>query len=71
MTPTIKARSRINTIFMGGMFAGGAVGSWLAGVAWQSSGWEAVAGLASVLVVLALGVHGWARVAQSKRDGVK
>lgn len=64
------ARSRVNTIFMGGMFVGGAVGSWFAGLAWQTGGWEAVAGLGAVMVLLALGIHGLGRVGQTKSRDV-
>ncbi len=36
------ARSRLNTAFVTGNFAGGAVGSALAGALWQRGGWRAV-----------------------------
>ncbi|AOR64146.1 MFS transporter [Pectobacterium wasabiae] len=47
-------RGRINTVFMGGMFLGGAVGSSVAIVAWQQGGWMMVGGLAIVLAMMAL-----------------
>ncbi|AYH04852.1 MFS transporter [Pectobacterium parmentieri] len=47
-------RGRINTVFMGGMFLGGAVGSSIAIMAWQQGGWMMVGGLASVLAMMAL-----------------
>jgi hypothetical protein len=53
-----EAHSRVNAIFMGGMFAGGAIGSWFAGLAWRTGGWEPVAEPGAVMVLLALGVHG-------------
>ncbi len=48
-----EARSRLNTIYMTVYFAGGAVGSALAGVAWSRWGWDGVC-------VLALGLVGMA-----------
>lgn len=59
-----EARSRVNTIFMGGMFLGGSLGSWLAGIAWRAGGWKTVAGLGATLVVFALAAHGWGRAAK-------
>jgi hypothetical protein len=44
------ARSRLNTIYMTIYFAGGAVGSALAGWAWWRWGWNGVCGLAVVLI---------------------
>ena len=50
------ARSRLNTIYMTIYFAGGAVGSALAGWAWWRWGWNGVCGLAVVLIA-AMGVR--------------
>jgi predicted MFS family arabinose efflux permease len=47
------ARSRLNTIYMTMYFAGGALGSALAGVAWSRWGWDGVCALALGLVGLA------------------
>jgi predicted MFS family arabinose efflux permease len=54
-----EARSRLNTIFMTGMFLGGAFGSAVATVAWNFGGWPAVsllgfalAGIAGIIKVI-------------------
>lgn len=48
-----EARSRINTVFMGGMFLGGAAGSAAAAVAWKSAGWNGVCALGVSLTAAA------------------
>ncbi len=48
-----EARARLNTIFMGGMFLGGAVGSSAATLAWNAGGWTAVTGLGVAVAALA------------------
>lgn len=50
-----SARSRLNTIFMTGMFLGGSAGSALASVAWAYEGWTAVCVLGGGLALAALG----------------
>lgn len=40
-----EARARLNTVFMGAMFLGGAAGSALAMLAWQAGGWPLVVAL--------------------------
>jgi predicted MFS family arabinose efflux permease len=63
-----QARNRLNTIFMGGMFVGGAVGSAGASLAWQFAGWSAVCTFSAALVAIALGLHACGRVT-GKRVG--
>ena len=51
-----SARSRLNTAFVTSNFIGGAIGSSLAGILWQSGGWPSVMTGAAALVVAALAV---------------
>ena len=60
------ARSRLNTIYMTIFFAGGAMGSAVAGWAWWRWGWDGVCGLALVLIGAA-GVRHW--TGYSRRHG--
>jgi len=52
-----EARSRINTLFMGSMFLGGAAGSALATVAWPRFGWAGVVILGAVVAAMALALQ--------------
>lgn len=48
------ARSRINTVFMTGMFKGGGLGSAAASWLWKWRGWTAVSVLGATFAILAL-----------------
>ena len=52
-----ETRSRINTVFMTGLFLGGAIGSGAASLAWEYGGWPAIATLGAALALGALGLH--------------
>ncbi len=54
-------RNRLNTVFMGGMFVGGAIGSAGAGLSWQLGGWLAVCCFGGALALggLALQLGSW------------
>lgn len=51
------ARARLNTLFMSGMFLGGAAGSALAMAVWQMAGWHGVGLLGVILGGLALALQ--------------
>ncbi|SOC36787.1 predicted MFS family arabinose efflux permease [Rhizobium subbaraonis] len=51
-----EARSRLNTIFMTGMFLGGAFGSAAATAAWGYGAWAAVSALGVVFALVAIGI---------------
>lgn len=53
-----EARARLNTIFMGAMFLGGAIGSAAATAAWALSGWAGVVGLGILLSAIATALQG-------------
>lgn len=52
-----EARSRINTLFMGSMFLGGAAGSALATVVWSRFGWAGVVMLGAVAATMAVALQ--------------
>ncbi|CAM3606874.1 Transmembrane transport protein [Bordetella sputigena] len=52
-----EARSRLNTLFMTGMFVGGAAGSWGASISWRLGGWSAACLFGGALAMLGLVVH--------------
>ncbi|CDX21650.1 Uncharacterized MFS-type transporter YdeR [Mesorhizobium sp. ORS 3324] len=49
-----KARGRLNGLFVGIFFIGGAIGSLLAGIAWACGGWNAVCAAGMVFGAMAL-----------------
>jgi predicted MFS family arabinose efflux permease len=49
-----QARGRLNTVFMTGLFVGGAAGSAGATFAWGTAGWPAVCGFGMLLAIAAL-----------------
>jgi predicted MFS family arabinose efflux permease len=53
-----EARNRLNTIFMGGTFVGGEIGSAGAVLVWDMAGWYAVCAFGTALVTIAL-AHAW------------
>lgn len=52
-----EARSRLNTLFMSGMFVGGASGAWLTGLAWRHGGWRGACVLGGLLALSAFALH--------------
>lgn len=56
-----QARARINTLFMGTMFLGGAAGSAAASQAWEYGGWSAVSALGVACAAGAAGLQIFAR----------
>jgi predicted MFS family arabinose efflux permease len=56
-----EGRSRLNTLFMSGMFVGGASGAWLTGLAWRHGGWNGACMLGGGLALLAFVLHATGR----------
>ena len=58
-----EARGRLNGLFTGGFFIGGAIGSLLAGAAWAWNGWDGccLGALVSILAALLLSLRNWLR----------
>jgi len=61
-----EARSRLNTLFMTGMFLGGAAGSWGASVAWRLGGWRMACTLGGALALTGFAVHCYGRLRRGK-----
>ncbi|MGF6781590.1 putative MFS family arabinose efflux permease [Paraburkholderia sp. GAS334] len=58
-----EARSRLNTLFMSGMFVGGAAGSWGASLSWRLGGWHAACVFGGALALLGFVLHFSGRLA--------
>ncbi|WP_300002175.1 MFS transporter [uncultured Cedecea sp.] len=52
-----EARSRLNTVFMGAMFLGGALGSAAATLVWGLAGWTGVSLLGGIMAIVACAVQ--------------
>ena len=63
-----EARSRVNTVFMGGVFLGGAAGSALAAAAWRGGGWTAVCGLGIAAAAVACAIQAFTPRSVSARS---
>lgn len=57
-----EARSRLNTLFMSGMFVGGATGSWGAGISWRLGGWMTACVFLGILALIGLILHSSGRL---------
>lgn len=57
-----EARSRLNTLFMSGMFVGGATGSWGAGISWRLGGWIMACMFLGILALIGLFLHSSGRL---------
>ena len=58
-----EARSRLNTLFMSGMFVGGAAGSWGASISWRLGGWHTASVFGGTLALLGFVLHFSGRLA--------
>ncbi|NPT46609.1 MFS transporter [Paraburkholderia sp. 1N] len=58
-----EARSRLNTLFMSGMFVGGAAGSWGASISWRLGGWHTACVFGGALALLGFVLHFSGRLA--------
>ncbi|HEY6003737.1 MAG TPA: MFS transporter [Anaeromyxobacter sp.] len=58
-----EARSRLTTVYMGALFSGGALGTWVGAHAWAAAGWTgvSVSGAAFSAIALLAWARGWAR----------
>ncbi len=60
------ARSRLNTLFMTGMFLGGAAGSWGASLAWRLGGWRMACIFGGLLGLLGFALHLYGRLTRPR-----
>lgn len=65
---TVGTRNRLNSVFMGGMFLGGAVGSAGAILAWRLEEWSAVCAFGGALAAIALGLHAHSQRHRARRS---
>jgi predicted MFS family arabinose efflux permease len=64
-----EAQSRINTLFMGSVFAGGAIGAALASEGWRLGGWQAVTGIGLALGAIAVTLQAIKGLSRHRRRG--
>jgi predicted MFS family arabinose efflux permease len=64
-----EAQSRINTLFMGSVFAGGAIGAALASEGWRLGGWPAVTGIGLALGAIAVTLQAIKGLSRYRRRG--
>jgi hypothetical protein len=61
-----EARSRLNTLFMTGMFIGGAAGSWSASLAWRLGGWRTACTLGALRALIGFAIHGYGQLRRAR-----
>ncbi|OAA18109.1 arabinose efflux permease family protein [Frankia sp. EI5c] len=64
-----ESRARMNAVYLASMFAGGAIGSALAGAIYQAHGWSGVAIFAALLPLVAFAHWLWPRAAREAPVG--
>jgi predicted MFS family arabinose efflux permease len=64
------ARSRINTVFIGSVFVGGAIGSALSGLFYGGNGWAGVTTLGVILSIIGFGLWSGSEVLRRKKASV-